>query len=285
MLLVQDFDNLNGEPIGLDFWKTIDVAFPVMHGPHGEDGSMQGFFETLGVAYVGSKVLGSALCMDKDVQKQVARCNGIAVTDWLAVRAFEYPENKAGIMRAVASDFGFPVFVKPARLGSSIGISKAHDAAELDAAITAAFAFDTKVIIERAVRGRELEVAVLGTGNDLLVSEPGEVVAAGSHEFYDYEAKYVDEHGAHLSIPAQDIAPEKAKELQELSRRIFSILECDGLARIDYFMDEQGTFLLNEVNTLPGFTNSSMYPKLMEHAGVSYTDLVTRLLHSAYRRI
>lgn len=284
ILLVKNFDNLSGEPADLSFWKTIDVAFPVMHGPHCEDGSIQGFFETIGVAYVGSKLLGSALCMDKDIQKHISRSNSIAVTDWLAIRASEYPEKKDGIASAIERDFGFPVFVKPCNLGSSIGISKVIDATQLDTAIVTAFSYDTKIIIERAVFGRELEVAILGSGDDLLVSEPGEVTTAGSHDFYDYDAKYTDEHGSQIFIPATNIVPEKVAELQALSKNIFVALECNGLARIDFFMDTNNAFILNEVNTIPGFTNISMYPKLMEHTGVSYTDLVTRLLNSACKR-
>ncbi len=278
---VKNVGDTEGETVEISFWKGIDVAFPVMHGPHCEDGAMQGFFETLGVKYVGSKVLGSALCMDKDVQKQLARSHGILVTDWITIRAHEYESLKGSIAQKVESELGLPAFVKPANLGSSIGITRAKDANELLAAIDAAFTYDTKVIIEKAVRGRELEVAVLGCSSsvgNLQASPPGEVVPTGSHEFYDYDAKYFDSEGSKTCIPAQDISAEKIEEIQELSKKIFTVLECSGLARIDYFLDEQGHFILNEINTLPGFTNISMYPKLIAELGISYSDLITALL-------
>lgn len=276
---VENINNLeNLENFNIGEFKNFDVVLPVMHGPNCEDGSMQGFLKTLDVKYVGPNVLSSAVCMDKDMQKQIAKQNGIKVTDWLAVKSFEYPDRKSEIINTIENSFKYPVFVKPANMGSSVGVVKVKTESELEDAIQQAFEYDKKIIIEKAVLGREIEVAVLGKENRLTVSNPGEVVSMGSHEFYDYEAKYTDVTGSKTFIPAPNISAEKIEEFKIISKKVFTILECVGLSRIDYFLTESGEIILNEVNTLPGFTNISMYPKLMENSGVNYTDLISELI-------
>lgn len=270
------------EKADINSFKSFDVVFPSMHGPNCEDGVFQGFLDTLGVKYVGPKVLSSAICMDKDFQKQIARFNSIAVTDWLTVKSFEYKNNKEKkleeVKNRIESDFKYPVFIKPARMGSSVGVVKVKTSDTLESAIDEAFKYDTKIIIEKAILGREMEIAVLESGNTLIVSNPGEVVSLGNHDFYDYNAKYIDSNGSKTFIPADNISQEKINEFREISKKIFNTLECSGLSRIDFFLTEEGEIVLNEVNTLPGFTNISMYPKLMEEIGINYSDLITNLI-------
>ena len=237
--------------------QRFDVVFPILHGPFGEDGTVQGFLELANLPYVGAGVLGSALGMDKVKMKEVLRYHGLPVTDWVALRRWQWAEDRATAL-AAAARFGFPCFVKPSNLGSSVGVSKAHDAAELPEAIEEAFRHDEKILIEPAVDCREIEVAVLGNHHPE-ASVPGEVVP--SNEFYDYHAKYLDGRSECL-IPAA-IAPEQAARCRALAVQAFLALECAGLARVDFFLDRQsGEVLVNEINTLPGFTPISMYPKL-----------------------
>lgn len=273
---INSLENLENFDIGE--FKNFDVVFPVMHGPNCEDGSIQGFLKTLNTKYVGPNILSSAVCMDKDIQKQIARQSGIQVTDWLAVKKFEYADRKNEIKATIENSFKYPVFVKPANMGSSVGVVKIKSESELEDAVQQAFKYDKKIIIEKAVVGREIEVAVLGKENNLKISTPGEVVSIGSHEFYDYEAKYTDADGSKTFIPAPNISPDKIEEFKIISKKVFTILECAGLSRIDYFLTDTGEIILNEVNTLPGFTNISMYPKLMENSGINYTDLISELI-------
>lgn len=275
-------DKKSREKMTLEMWKKIDVAFPVMHGPNCEDGTMQGFFKTLNIPFVGPSVLGSALGMDKDLQKQVARFNGIKVTDWIAINSFELtPKKLKEIKSKIKSQFNYPVFVKPANMGSSVGVSKVKTEKELESALVKAFEHDKKIVIEKAVIGREIECAILGKDGDLIASVLGEVISMGSHEFYDYEAKYFDENGSRAVYPAENISAKKVKEIQELAKRSFAVLECRGLSRIDFFLTENGEIYLNEINTLPGFTNISMYPKLMSLSGFDYKNLITKLIELA----
>jgi D-alanine-D-alanine ligase len=254
------------------------VVLPLLHGPHGEDGTVQGLLELADVPYVGTGVLGSALCMDKAMAKVVTAQAGIPQCAWLEYRA------GAGTRRALADrvieELGLPVFVKPANLGSSVGITKAHDAAELAAAIDVALGYDERLVIEESVVGRELEVGVLGA-LEPEASVPGEVVP--SAEFYDYDDKYLRD-AAELRIPAQ--LPEGiADEVRKLALQSFRALRCDGMARVDFFFEEGGRgLLLNEINTIPGFTPQSMYPKLWEATGVPYTELIDRLVALAIER-
>jgi D-alanine-D-alanine ligase len=248
----------------------VDVVFPVLHGPFGEDGTVQGLLELADVPYVGAGVAASALCMDKDLFKSVLRDNDIPVTRNVTLRDGDAPQNP----------FGYPVFVKPARLGSSVGITKAHDEAELAAAVELAFRHDDKVLVEEFVRGVEVEVGVLGTRGDLVVSLPGEIVA--NAEWYDYGAKY-DEGGMELIVPAR-ISAEEATRVQELAQRSFVATECDGMVRADCFVREDGEVLVNELNTIPGFTATSVYAKLFEESGIPYAEQLERLVDLALRR-
>jgi D-alanine-D-alanine ligase len=259
----------------------VDVVFPVMHGPYGEDGSIQGFLEMAGVPYVGAGVLASALGMDKAMQKALFAAAGIPVVDHEVVHEPEWEEDRERV-QARAEHLGYPLFVKPAALGSSVGIARVPDGERLGAALEDAFRYGRKAVLERAVEGaRELEVAVLGN-DDPVASTAGEIVPRG-HEFYDYDAKYLDEHGAELLVPA-DVPAETLAELQRLAVAAFRTIDCAGMARVDFFLTRDGRVLLNEVNTIPGFTSISMYPKLWEASGVSYRELVDRLIELAIER-
>lgn len=258
-----------------------DVIFPVLHGTLGEDGAMQGLFELAGIPYVGAGVLGSAIGMDKDVSKRLLREAGIPVADFRTLRREAFEADAARACAGLAP-LGLPLFVKPANAGSSVGITKVRDPSALDAAIRAAFAFDRKVIVEAAVTARELELAVLG-GDPPTVSGAGEIVVRHPDGFYSYDAKYLDAGGARLDVPAA-ISDKQLRQAQELALRTFALLECEGLARVDLFLEEDGRLLVNEINTIPGFTAISMYPRLWEHAGVSARELVSRLIDLALRR-
>ncbi len=259
----------------------IDVVFPVMHGPHGEDGSIQGFLEMAGVPYVGAGVLASAVGMDKAVQKVLFRAAGIPVIEHEVVHEREWEEDPEAV-EARAAHLGYPLFAKPAALGSSVGVTKVHEPGELRGALEDAFRYGRKAVLERAVEGgREIEVAVLGN-EDPVASVAGEIVPRG-HEFYSYEAKYLDEQGAELIIPAP-IPAETLEEAQRLAVAGFLALDCAGLARVDFFLRQTGELLMNEINTIPGFTHISMYPKLWEASGLSYPELIDRLVELAIER-
>jgi D-alanine-D-alanine ligase len=260
----------------------IDVVFPVMHGPYGEDGSIQGFLEMAGVPYVGAGVLGSAVGMDKAVQKVLFRAAGIPVVEHEIVHEREWEEDPEAV-EARAEHLGYPIFVKPATLGSSVGITKAHGPGELPKAVDEAFRFGRKLVLERSVEGaREIEVAVLGN-DDPVASIAGEIVPRGSHEFYDYAAKYLDETGAELIVPAR-IDTDTLARIQRLAIAGFQAVECAGMARVDFFLRPSGELLLNEINTIPGFTSISMYPKLWEASGLPYPQLADRLIELAIER-
>ena len=257
----------DGQPLG-----KLDVLFPVLHGPYGEDGSIQGLAKLANVACVGAGIIGSAVGMDKDVMKRLLRDAGIPVSRF---RTLLDPSDSS--FADLAHEMGLPLFVKPANLGSSVGISRVSTKEEYEDAVAEAFAFDRKVLVEECVRGREIECAVLGNRRPE-ASIPGEVVPADG--FYSYRAKYIDEHGATLSIPAE--LPENlTRAVQEIAVTSFVTLECRGLGRVDMFVTEGGRILVNEINTLPGFTSISMYPKLWEHSGIRYRDLIDRLISLA----
>ena len=254
--------------------ETADVVFPALHGPFGEDGTLQGCLDVLGVPYVGPGVLGSAVGMDKEVTKRLARAAGLPVLPY-AVLESPAETSKARGLR-------IPLFVKPARLGSSVGVYKVKTRADLAKAVRKAFRFDTTVIVEQGVRAREIECAVLGGGGTVSASAVGEI--RPNAEFYSYEAKYLDPRGAELLIPAE-LSSGRVKEVQDLSIRAFKVLGGHGLARVDFLMDwRTGKLWFNEVNTLPGFTAISMYPKLWEYSGVSFPRLIDRLLGLAVER-
>lgn len=265
--------------------RAFDVVFPVMHGPLCEDGTIQGLLELADVPYVGCGVLASAVGMDKEVAKRLARDAGIPIVPFLSVKAGQWTRDPATVRAAVARELGYPVFVKPSNMGSSVGVHKVKAASDLDAALADAFRYDTKILVEKAVEAREIEIAVLensNPGEPPLVSVAGEI--APTHEFYSYEAKYLDENGAALMIPAK-LSAEHAKAAAELASATFVALECEGMARVDLFVDKQtGQLYLNEINTIPGFTQISMYPKLWEASGIGYRELLTQLIDLAIAR-
>ncbi len=253
------------------------VVMPLLHGPLGEDGTVQGLLELMDVPFVGSGVLGSAVSMDKAIAKEVLAHHGIAQARWVSLREHEITTDR---LFEVVQTLGLPVFVKPSNMGSSVGVSKANTAQELQAAVQHALTYDEWVVIEEAIRGREIEVAVLGN-LEPRASVPGEIVPG--HDFYDYEDKYLDD-GAQLLIPAP-LTAEQAATVRDLAVRIFAALRCDGLARVDFFFEEDGRgFLVNEVNTMPGFTPISMYPKMWQSSGLTYPDLVDTLIELAFDR-
>ena len=259
----------------------LDVVFPVLHGPYGEDGTVQGLLELANVPYVGAGVLGSAVGMDKAVMKTLFAARDLPVGPYTVVLRPEWNRSASAVISRTAGELGYPVFVKPANLGSSVGISKAKSAGELETAMELALQFDRKVVIEAAIpKAREIECAVLGN-DDPEASIPGEIVP--SREFYDYEAKYLDE-GSKALIPAPLTASQVA-EVQRLSIAAFCAVDGAGMARVDFLIaGDTGQMYVNEVNTIPGFTTISMYPKMWEASGVSYTELVDRLITLALER-
>jgi len=256
---------------------AIDVIFPVLHGPFGEDGTVQGFLKLAGIPFVGSSVLGSAIGMDKDVMKRLLRDAGIPVGDFMVVYAHESNDLDYNQLQR---QFGVPFFIKPANLGSSVGVHKVHDTNEFRSALDDAFLFDNKVLIEEYIEGREIECAVLGNESPL-ASVPGEVLS--THEFYSYEAKYIDENGAALDIPAK-LSEETVRRVKTISIAAFKAICCEGMARVDCFLKNNGTVVVNELNTIPGFTSISMYPKLWKATGIPYKDLIDRLIDLAIER-
>jgi D-alanine-D-alanine ligase len=260
--------------------QIVDVIFPVMHGTQGEDGSMQGLFEIAAIPYVGAGVLGSAIGMDKDVMKRLLREASIPVTAFRTLRRHHFDADPQGACEALLA-LGLPLFTKPANAGSSVGVRRVARAAELAEAVSYAFQFDSKVVVEAAVDAREIELAVLG-GDPPSVTLAGEIIVDHPDDFYSYDAKYIDD-GARLEIPA-NIAADELRRAQSLALRAFEVLECEGMARVDMFLKEDGTLLINEINTIPGFTAISMYPKLWTASGVSATQLVTQLIELALQR-
>ena len=252
----------------------IDVVFPVLHGPYGEDGTIQGFFETVGVPYVGSGVMASATAMDKSFSKIVFSAAGMNVARGAVVSRFDW--------KVKSSDLVYPVFVKPASGGSSRGTSKVKTENELQAALEDAFLFDRKVMIEEAIVGREIECAVLEKDGEVTASVVGEIVIDSRFEFYDFEAKYLDD-ATTVNVPAA-IPAGASDEIRAKAVQAFKALGCSGLARVDFFYSEKGEIVINEINTMPGFTGTSMYPKLMSASGVGYTPLITALIETALTR-
>jgi D-alanine-D-alanine ligase len=255
--------------------EGIDVVFPVLHGPYGEDGTIQGLLKLANIPFVGAGVLGSAIGMDKDVTKRLLRDAGISIAKYITV----HQGDEIDIDEIVRS-LGLPLFVKPANLGSSVGISKVKNVNGLMDAIELSFVYDRKIIIEESINGREIECSVLGNEKPI-ASIPGEIIP--THEFYSYEAKYIDEKGAILEIPAKISETEK-RLVQETAIKAFKVLCCEGMARVDLFLKEKGEVLVSEINTIPGFTKISMYPKLWELSGISYGELIDRLIQLALER-
>lgn len=258
----------------------MDVVFPVLHGPYGEDGTVQGLLELANLPYVGAGVLGSALGMDKILQKTVLRAHGLPIADFVSVLRKEWEQNPEAVIERVLDAIGCPCFVKPANLGSSVGISKARDPEELAAALDVAARYDRKLLIEEAIDAREIEVSVLGN-DDPIASLPGEIIPC--NEFYDYEAKYIADD-SELLIPAP-ISDEMTRRIQEMAVQAYKAIDCAGMARADFFL-ERGTdkIYVNELNSIPGFTPISMYPKLWAASGISYSELIERLIELALER-
>jgi D-alanine-D-alanine ligase len=260
--------------------ESVDVVFPLIHGPNGEDGTIQGLLELAGLPYVGAGVAASAVGMDKALMKSVFRSAGLPMPEYLVVLRHRWEQDPEQTIHEIETVIRYPCFVKPANLGSSVGISKVRNWDELTQALTTAAQYDRKMLVERAVEGRELECSVLGNETPL-ASLPGEVIP--EREFYDYQAKYADEH-TRLIVPA-DLTGEQTRSVQELAVRAFQAIDCSGMARVDFFLDARdGRVLVNEINTIPGFTSVSMYPKMWEASGVSYPQLIDRLIQLALER-
>jgi D-alanine-D-alanine ligase len=255
----------------------LDVVFPVMHGTFGEDGTIQGLLDLAGLPFVGAGVLGSAIAMDKDVAKRLLQAAKIPVVPWLAVQRANWERNPAEIQELIEKKFAYPVFVKPATLGSSVGMTKVHSREELASGLNLAAEFAMKILVERNMIAREIEVSVLGN-SDARASIPGEIVP--HREFYDYAAKYLEE-GTQLLIPAK-LKPAHVKKIQQYAVEAFRALELSGMARVDFFLEKKGgKIFLNEVNTIPGFTSISMYPKMWEASGIPFRELIDKLIELA----
>ena len=262
----------------------VDVVFPLLHGPYGEDGTLQGLLELAGIPYVGSGVLSSAVAMDKEYMKKLFVAAGLPVVDYLVIRPRDWERDKVAVADRVAA-LGWPVFVKPARAGSSIGITKVHGPQQLSAAIEAAREWDPKVLVEAAVVAREVECGVLDSldGDVPETSVVAEIKVRGGHEFYDFEAKYLPDEGTEYEVPA-GLPDAVAAEVRRLAVVAFQAMGCEGLARVDFFLRPDGSLVLNEVNTMPGFTPVSMFPVMWRESGVPYPELVDRLIKLALRR-
>jgi len=254
----------------------FDVIFPILHGPFGEDGTIQGLLKLADIPFVGAGVLGSASGMDKDVMKRLLRDAQIPIGKFITLKSHE----KTPALAEIEAALKLPVFVKPANMGSSVGINKVCNEAEYTSALKEAFLYDSKIIIEEFIPGREIECAVLGNEYPA-ASVPGEIIP--SHDFYSYDAKYIDDKGASLQIPAE-LDKETIQRVQELAIKVFQVLCCEGLSRVDFFLKENGELIVNEINTMPGFTKISMYPKMWEASGIGYTELITRLIELAVSR-
>ncbi|MEU4129063.1 D-alanine--D-alanine ligase family protein [Streptomyces wuyuanensis] len=262
----------------------VDVVFPVLHGPYGEDGTLQGLLELAGIPYVGAGVLASAVGQDKEYMKRVFASFGLPVGPYTVVRPREWEQDPSAARKKIvdfAGEHGWPLFVKPARAGSSIGITKVDDLAGLDEAVAEAQRHDPKIIVEALLRGREIECGVLEFEDGPRASVPAEIPPVSSHDFYDFEAKYIDSAAGLVPAPLTD---EETAEVQRLAVEAFEAASCEGLVRADFFLTEAGEFVINEINTMPGFTPISMYPRMWQESGVDYAELVDRLIQAALRR-
>jgi D-alanine-D-alanine ligase len=255
----------------------IDAVLPILHGTAGEDGTIQGLLELANIPFAGCSVRSSAVCMDKDMTKRLLQENSIETAAGIMVNYFEQDQVN---YKDVETKLGLPMFIKPVNQGSSVGVSKVTNESEFYQALELAFNFDSKVMIEKGIDGREIEVSVLGD-EELFVSVPGEIVS--NTEFYSYDSKYLDDDGAVLNIPA-NLDDEVQKRIQDIAKKTFRTLDCEGMARVDVFLEQSGKIIVNEVNTLPGFTSISMYPKLLEVSGIPYADLLDQLVTLALKR-
>ncbi len=265
--------------------QKVDVAFPIIHGPIGEDGAIQGFLETVGIPYVGSDVQSSAMCMDKEASRLIAKSHGINCVPFFKIDFTKESVDIDNTIKKVIHEFGFPLFTKPASAGSSIGVAKHEDFGFLETSLSVALKLSNKVLIEKAINCKEIEVGVLEnieSYENPKISMPGEVKSA--REFYDYEAKYLMKEGAVLDVPALNLSDKLCEALREMSAKIFKALNCKGLARVDFFIEkETNNIYFNEINTLPGFTDISLYPRLMKTIGITYTKLLDSLIKLALK--
>lgn len=262
--------------------QAIDVFFPIMHGPMGEDGTIQGVFEMMGKPYVGCGVLTSAVGMDKVISKIVFENAGIPVVPYVAFHRHEWEKDRDKWVAKIEDKLGYPLFIKPVNMGSSVGITKAHDHDELIAGVEEALNYDNKILIETFINAREIECGILEEKGNIQTTLPGEVVA--SKEFYDYEAKYADDQDSKIVIPAE-ISDEDTAKIRDYAASAFAAIDGSGLTRADFFIDrDTGNIYINEVNTMPGFTDISMYPKMWENMGIAYPELVERLIQTAARK-
>lgn len=262
----------------------VDVVFPMLHGPYGEDGTLQGLLELSGVPYVGSGVLASAVGQDKEYMKRVFTSFGLPVGPYEVIRPREWELDPAAARRKIvdfAGEHGWPLFIKPARAGSSIGITKVDDLSGLDEAVEEAQRHDPKILVEALLRGREIECGVLEFEDGPRASVPAEIPPVSAHEFYDFEAKYIDSAAGLVPAP---LTEEQTAEVRRLAVAAFDAASCEGLVRADFFLTEDGEFVINEINTMPGFTPISMYPRMWQETGVGYSELVDRLIQAALRR-
>jgi D-alanine-D-alanine ligase len=256
-------------------WK-IDIAFPVLHGSYGEDGTIQGLFRMMNLPFVGCDVFASAAGMDKEVMKRILADAKVPAARYEVLRKGA-PANFATLTK----NLGLPFFIKPANAGSSVGVHKIKSEQDFQTKLADAFKYDTKVLAEEFVQGREIEISVMGPNLKPKASLPGEVIP--THEFYSYEAKYIDENGAHLKIPAP-LSGEEVKKIQEIALKTYQVMGCEGLTRVDFFLKSNGDAYINEINTLPGFTNISMYPKMWESSGLGYSELISELIQQGFDR-
>lgn len=256
---------------------ALDCVIPILHGTNGEDGSIQGLFQLMNVAYVGADVLSSSMCMDKAVTKQLLRSNGIPTTPWSLLTHDKIVD---GLYDQLARELGPELFIKPVSLGSSVGVSRVKNEAEFLQAVQKVLRYDHYVLVEQSIRGREIECAVLGN-DDPVASLPSEIIS--HHDFYSYEAKYLDPNGATTVVPA-DLSPLAIDRIRQISIDAFRVMRCRGLLRVDFFVIDEDAIMVNEVNTIPGFTNISMYPKMWEASGITYTELLDQLITLAMQQ-
>ncbi len=256
--------------------EYIDVAFPVFHGYMGEDGAMQGLLKTLDIPFVGPDIVGSAVCMDKDLTKKILKVSGIPVADGITVYSNEKVDYDV-----ISQQLGEILFIKPANLGSSVGVHKVHNKEEFDSAVVDAFKFDKKILIEEAIQGREIECGVIGNEEPEVSDVCGEIVVKS--EFYSYDAKYLDENGAALEVPAK-IPEDISADIRNLALKAFRALSCDGMARVDFFLTKDNKIILNELNTIPGFTKISMFPMVWLNSGLTYSEIIDKLVDFAIER-
>lgn len=261
----------------IDFFGKVDVVFPALHGTYGEDGTMQGFLKIMNIPFVGPDALGSALGMDKDIAKKLLRAAGVNVA---RSETFSAVEKDKIIFDSLKKKLGLPMFVKPANAGSSVGVSKVKSAGDFKSAVRSAFLYDNKILVEEFIDGREIEISVLGNEN-CWASCPGEIIS--NHEFYSYEAKYIDENGAKAVIPAP-LPRQLSQKMRSAAIKTFKVLQCEGMSRVDFFVQKNGKFYVNEINTIPGFTDISMYPKLWSASKIAQKKLIDKLITLAIQR-